>query len=144
MRIALSESFVSAMSALDRPSARRVVAFLGKLVGEADSAAIHVETLREAADKADRSLRVTGDLRAIGHMTGDELVLVFVGEHDHAYRWARDHCVTCHPATREIEIAGPGEASGAHGECWRGSYHALESDRDLCRILDEAGIEHGL
>ena len=126
MRVAVSDSFVDAMSTLDPTSARRVMAFLGKVVREPDSTSIHLETLHEAADKADRSLRVTGELRAIGHLVGDALVLVFVGEHDRAYRWARDHCVTCHPATHEVEIGPVGGTEDATATSRREHYRPVE------------------
>ena len=112
-QIALANSFVAALAGLDASSTKRTVAFLDKLVRQPDWASMHVEIVRDARDRAIRSLRITNDLRAIAHVEGDRLLLLYVDEHDNAYRWARDRCVKCHPTTGELQVfASPGAAEG--------------------------------
>lgn len=111
-QFAMADSFVDAFAALDAASTKRVAAFLGKLVREPDARSLHPEIVRDAPDRSIRSLRVTDDLRAIARIAEDTLLLLFVGEHDRAYRWARDHCVECHPVTGELQlVAAPEPAS---------------------------------
>ena len=62
---------------------------------------------------------MTRDLRAIGHIDGDEIVLLYVGQHDDAYAWAGKRCIECHPVTGEMQIVeDPAEAEqklASHG-----------------------------
>ncbi len=76
------------------------------------------------------SVRVSRDIRIIVHRQGENMVLCYVGHHDHAYRWAQRRKLEIHPMTgaaqlvevretvREIEVrryvdAGPGEPETA-------------------------------
>jgi hypothetical protein len=104
LRIAMANSFVDALAGLDPADTKRTAAFLEKLLREPDSSALHMEPVREASDRSIRSLRVTDGLRAIAHTDADRLLLLYVGQHDHAYRWARNHCVECHPVTGELQV----------------------------------------
>jgi hypothetical protein len=63
-----------------------------------------MELVHDASDRSIRSLRVTNDLRAIAHVETGQLLLLYVDQHDKAYRWARDHCVECHPVTGELQV----------------------------------------
>ena len=110
-QIALANSFLNALAHLDAIDTKRTAAFLDKLVRESDWGSMHPERVRESHDRAVHSLRVTSDLRAIAHVEGDRLLLLYVDHHDDAYRWARDRCVECHPVTRELQVVASSEVA---------------------------------
>jgi len=136
LQIALANSFITALAGLDASSTKRTASFLDKLIREPDSSNMRPEIVHDAHDRSIRSLRVTNDLRAIVHVGGDQLLLLYVDEHDNAYRWARDRCLECHPVTGELRVVAEQSAAGAHCK--------VDDGRELCRLLDSAGIEHGL
>lgn len=135
-QIALANSFIAALAGLDASGTKRTASFLDKLVREPDAPSMRSEIVHDAHDRSIRSLRVTNDLRAIVHVGGDRLLLLYVDEHDNAYRWARDRCMDCHPVTGELRVVA--EQGAADSNC------AVNDGRELCRLLDSAGIEHGL
>jgi mRNA-degrading endonuclease RelE of RelBE toxin-antitoxin system len=139
-RIALTDSFLEALAALDAADAKRVATFIDKLLHAPEASSLKPEIVHDAADRTVRSLRVTHDLRAIGHVDGKTVLLLHVARHDRAYAWARGRCITCHARTRELWLVS--EADGAKGE--RLVPHACATSGDLCRLLERFGIEHGL
>jgi hypothetical protein len=144
LQIALTHTFVSAMAGLEPAATKRVAAFLDKLLRDPRAASLHAELVHSAPDRDVRSLRVTGELRAIARLVGDELLLLFVGHHDEAYSWAAEHCYGCEPPGGGNRIgvhSVPPAAAVPTAPAWM---CALENERDLCRALDSAGIDHGL
>ena len=115
----MTDSFIEALTELAPGDGKRVAAFLDKLVHAPDAAGLRPEIVHEAGDRTIRSLKVTHDLRAIGHIDGDEIVLLYVGQHDDAYAWASKRCIECHPVTGEMQIVeDPAEAEqklASHG-----------------------------
>ena len=115
----MTDSFIEALTDLSPAEGKRVAAFLDKLVHAPDAAGLRPEIVHEAGDRTIRSLKVTHDLRAIGHIDGDEIVLLYVGQHDDAYAWAGKRCIECHPVTGEMQIVeDPAEAEqklASHG-----------------------------
>lgn len=104
VRISLADSFLHALARLSAGDVKRVVAFLDKLVHQPDAAGLRPEAVHDAADRAVRSFKVTHDLRAIAHVEGDRLLLLWVARHDQAYVWAREHCLDCDPLKSEIDL----------------------------------------
>lgn len=104
MRISISDSFLDAMRALAPSDARRASAFAEKLVLAPEAAGLHPEIVHDAHDRAVRSFRVTQDMRAIAHLLGERVVLLFVGRHDAAYAWARGHCIECLVAGEDLRV----------------------------------------
>ncbi len=102
--LTLSHSFVEALASLAPSEGRRATAFLDKLLHSPDALGLHSEIVHDAVDRSIRSFRVTHDLRAIAHVEGAAVTLLYVDQHDAAYRWARNYCVECHPVTGEIRI----------------------------------------
>ncbi|MBI5231625.1 MAG: hypothetical protein HY876_05625 [Coriobacteriales bacterium] len=112
-RVAMSESFIDALAALDSGDAKRTASFLEKMTHAENVSAFRPEKVHSSPDRTIRSLRVTKDLRAIAHVSGDEWLLLYVARHDVAYAWARDKCVMCHPVTGELQVvADPHRAEG--------------------------------
>ncbi len=102
----MTDSFIEALTELSPGDGKRVAAFLDKLLHAPDAAGLRPEIVHDAGDRTIRSLKVTHDLRAIGHIDGDEIVLLYVDRHDSAYEWARNRCIECHPVTGELQIVG--------------------------------------
>lgn len=148
MRIALSESFFESSRALDRADARRVSAFLGKLVSEPEARGFHEEIVRDAHDRSVRALHVSRDLRAIGRVQGDVLALVYVGAHDRAYQWTRGRCIECRAdgATVLVSVAPGGVGSQADASPDLGAAAAETPARLLGSAEELDGVlgEHGL
>ncbi len=115
----MTDSFIEALTDLSPGDGKRVAAFLDKLVHAPDAAGLRPEIVHDAGDRTIRSLKVTHDLRAIGHIDSDEIVLLYVGQHDEAYAWASKRCIECHPVTGEMQIVeDPAEAEqrlASHG-----------------------------
>jgi len=107
----MTDSFVESLAALSPSDGKRAAAFLDKLLHASDASGMRPEIVHDAGDRAIRSLKVTHDLRAIAHIEGDAVVLLYVDRHDPAYAWARNRCIECHPVTGELQIvADPDEA----------------------------------
>lgn len=140
LRIALTDTFLDALKALDPMDSRRTAAFIDKLLRAPEAASLRPEIVHDAADRTVRSLRVTHDLRAIAHMDGNLVLLLFVARHDRAYAWARDRCVTCHAESRELWLVGGSESPSGR----RLAPHVCATAGDLCKLLERVGIEHGL
>lgn len=104
VQLALTDTFVEALASLAPSEGKRATAFLDKIIHSADAPSLRPEIVHDAKSRAIRSFRVTHDLRAIGHVAGDELTLVYVGQHDEAYRWASKHCVDCDPHSGKVTV----------------------------------------
>jgi len=144
MKAAMTAQFLSAMADMDGADARRVAAFLDRLIRDpAGSPA--AEIVHDAGDRSVRAMRVTRDLRAIVCLEEDRVVLLHVAHHDDAFRWAREHCVRCGPDgdalevlsldVKRVEPPAPPEAP-PRVEC------IVEDGASLCEVLDARGIPH--
>lgn len=135
--ILIADSFLDALTALDGGDRRRAVAFLEKLLQAPDAAGMRPEIVHDAADRAIRSFKVTHDLRAIAHVDGETLLLLFVSRHDRAYAWARDRCIECHPLTGERRLVLRG--GDPQGEPV--AIHPCADDGHLCGLLGSRRID---
>jgi hypothetical protein len=90
MKVVIDRRFFESGSELG-PHGERVLAFVGRLLADVGRGGAHYERIERAADAHFVSLRVSSDLRAIALESGSELVLLWVGHHDDAYRWAHQH-----------------------------------------------------
>jgi len=142
-QIALAQSFVDALARLDSVDTKRTAAFLDKLIEEPDANGLHLETVHGANDRSVRSMRVTVDLRAIAQRLGGQLLLLFVGQHDDAYSWARAHCIGCESGADRPAIAILADHSAAVQPAYAAQC-TVQNGRELCRALENAGIDHGL
>jgi hypothetical protein len=143
--LAIAETFLDALGDLDRTDAKRAAAFVDKLLRAPEAASLKPEIVHDAADRSVRSFRVTQDLRAIAHLEGDRVLLLFVARHDRAYAWARDRCIECHPVTGKLYLVST--AAGTRATDAGGvplTMHACVSTEQLCQLLNAAGIEHDL
>jgi mRNA-degrading endonuclease RelE of RelBE toxin-antitoxin system len=148
-RISMTEEFVSSLARLDGADAKRVAAFLDKVVREPDTSGLHTEMVHDAGDRGIRSMRVTQDLRAILCVEPDRIVLLHVAHHDAAYAWAREHCIVCDPMDDSLEVvrveAKPAPAAGGPPAAPPGRITCTVDDTgSLCEVLDAHGVPHEL
>ena len=144
-RISITDSLLEALAELDPADAKRVALFLNKLVHAPQAASLRPEIVHDAADRAVRSFKVTHDLRAIARVGDEGTALLFVARHDRAYAWARDRCIDCHPDTGELVLRpAPGAPDAQTVGERRLQVTPCSTTSDLCRLLAEYGIEHGL
>jgi hypothetical protein len=115
-RVVIDRRFFAAARGLGS-HADRAFAFLERLVADPAREGANIERIEHSADSKLVSLRVSDELRAIGLESGPELVLLFVGHHDDAYRWARTHR-TLHGANglSVVQIPEEGVEGFAAGE----------------------------
>ena len=57
-----------------------------------------------ARDKNFWSVRVSRDIRLIGHRTAESLLMCYAGHHDDAYRWAERRKIEVHPKTGAAQL----------------------------------------
>lgn len=135
--IEITEEFADSLDELDPSDAKRVAAFLGKLVLAPDAASLRPEIVHDAADRSIRSFKVTHDLRALARFDGDRVGLLFVARHDRAYARARDACFGCRPQAPVIGVVSASDDPAP--QAW-----LCSSVADLCRVLTARGIVHDL
>ncbi len=136
--VTVTDSFLKSAADLDRIDAKRVSAFLGKLLTEPTASGLRAEIVRDAHDRTIKSYRVSRELRAVAQVQGRDATFLFVGPHEKAYTWATTHCVECQLGKHSVRLAeepGPGQTL-RQWEC---------VDRDqLCDLLDTHGVAHEL
>jgi hypothetical protein len=145
MRLAMTEQFIGALASLEGADAKRVAAFLDRIVRQPADAPIATEIVHDAGDRTVRSMRVTRELRAIVCIEADRVVLLYVAHHDAAYAWARDHCVRCHPLDGALEVVTIDTAPTARPAAAPGRVECIVDDTaSLCEVLDSRGVAHEL
>jgi hypothetical protein len=98
---------------------------LGRLANEAQKAAklaafdlqanpghpgLQLHRVERARDPGFWTARASRDLRLVLHRRGEDTLLLWVGHHDEAYRWAEARRIEAHPATGAVQIVEVREA----------------------------------
>ncbi len=136
--VTVADSFLEAARSLDHEDAKRVAAFVGKLLAEPTAAGLRPEIVRDAHDRSVRSYRVSRELRAVGRVDGADTTFLYVGPHEKAYAWARSHCIDCHLDGHSVRLAGSDEPGQRLRE-----WACVDRDQ-LCDVLDAHGVAHDL
>ncbi len=136
--ITVTDSFLESATDLQRNDAKRVSAFLGKLLTEPTAAGLRPEIVQDAHDRTIRSYRVSRELRAVARVEGRDATFLYVGPHEKAYVWARTHCVECQLGRHSVRLVD----DSARGRELR-EWECLDHDQ-LCDLLDEHGVAHEL
>lgn len=90
MRLFLSETFFEKMIVLPKSIQQKVLVFQQKFRANVASSAIHLEPIFKYKDNALRSARIDDGYRTIiGVLGNDNYTLLYVDQHDEAYRWAK-------------------------------------------------------
>ena len=145
MKISISDSFLDATRALEPVDARRASAFAEKLVVTPEASSLHPEIVHDAHNRTVRSFRVTQDMRAIAHLEGGRLLLLYVARHDAAYAWARGHCIECVMTDMEVRVRLTRVAADGTQEREPFSDACacdVETVEELRAVFDEYGIAH--
>ncbi len=106
LRVAISDDFLEGLNALPRNTTKKVQKFIRQFRSNPTSSAHNYEKINNATDPNMRSVRIDGSYRAIvlKPEQGNIYVLLWVDNHDEAYRWAeRKRCVV-HPDTGSLQL----------------------------------------
>ena len=139
VKVALSDDFLRAFSAIPRDRQQSVVKFMATFRQNPMSPGINYEKINDASDPRMRSVRIGIDYRGIilKPDTGDVYCLLWVDKHDDAYDWARRHKVAIHPEVGTIQVL---EASHREFIVSEGDHAAPDDlfvslkDRELLRL----------
>lgn len=102
--VSVAKTFTRSAGNLAATDRARVFDFMSKFLDNPASPGLHVERVQRAASSDVWSARITGDLRAIYHKQGDQLTLLYAGQHDESYDWARRRRLEHHPVTGTLQI----------------------------------------
>ena len=119
MQFRIAASFTDSLAKLtgEEQKAAKTTAFDLQMDPSAPGMSFH--RVDRARDRNFWSVRVSRDIRLIVHRTASSVMLVYVGHHDDAYRWAERRGIERHPKTgaaqiveiretvREIEVPRP-------------------------------------
>ncbi len=119
MEFRIAATFTDSLAKLtgDEQKAAKTTAFDVQIDPSAPGLSFH--RVDRARDRNFWSVRVNRDIRLIVHRTESSVMLVYVGHHDDAYRWAERRRIERHPRTgaaqiveiretvREVEIPRP-------------------------------------
>ena len=139
-KIAMSESFLTALAHVPRPIQKKVREFTTKFRANPTAAAINYEALHGMRDPKVRTVRIDQQYRAVvvHPPSGDLYLLVWVDNHDEAMAWAKDKVFDVHGTTGAIQVvdmrfvdAQPAAAPPTPGPT--GLFAGL-SDDDLARV----------
>ena len=91
MRLFLSETFFDAVFKLPKKIQDKVVAFQRKFREDNTSAGIHLEPIAQFKNSTLRTARVDDNYRVVvGVLDGENYSLLYVGDHEDAYRWGKN------------------------------------------------------
>lgn len=118
MRLFLADTFMDAMLKLPKKIQDKVVAFQSKFRENYASNGIHFEPIAQFKDSSLRTARIDDNYRAVvGVIDGDNFSLLYVADHEKAYRWGmnkrfawNDNTQACQVVTlleRTEEVAVP-------------------------------------
>lgn len=100
----LADSFTASLAKLSNDEQKQAKLTAYDLQVSPDRPGLSMHRVDKSRDKNFWSVRVSGDIRIIVHKTGDSLMLVHVGHHDDAYKWAERRVIDEHPTTGAIQI----------------------------------------
>lgn len=104
MPVALSHSLASVVRQLSASDALRVWTFLDKLWENPAHPSLSMERIDKAKSENLWSGRISGGLRAVLHKDGDLWTVLYAGQHDEAYSWARIRTVERHVKTGALQV----------------------------------------
>ena len=104
MEFRIADTFTDSLGKLtgDEQKATKTTAFDLQIDPAAPGLSFH--KLDRARDKNFWSVRINRDLRLIVHRTASSVMLIYVGHHDAAYRWAERRRIERHPKTGAAQI----------------------------------------
>src|ERR1035438_2956367 len=105
MTIALSKDFLLAFSNVQKSHQKKVREFFERFQVHPESDGINYEPIQSARDKNFYSVRIDQSYRAvIAKPDPNVFVLMWVDQHDAAYRWAERKRLEVNPATGAVQV----------------------------------------
>ncbi len=102
--VSVAKTFSKSAGSLASNDRARVLDFLTKFLENPANPGLSVERVQDAMSVDIWSARITGSLRAIYHKDGQQLTLLYAGQHDDAYDWAGRRRLEHHPVTGTLQI----------------------------------------
>lgn len=104
--MAVADDFLTAYSRLPKQIQKAAREFTKKFRKNPKSPGSHYEPIANVREPRLKSVRVTQGYRAIvlAPDSGDVFVLLWIDNHDEAYRWAMDKRVEVHPTTGSLQL----------------------------------------
>ncbi|WP_341313499.1 UvrD-helicase domain-containing protein [Paraburkholderia sp. IMGN_8] len=105
-KVALSSEFLAQLAKLPSSIHTKVLKWAIGFQTNPTSSGTNYENIKGARDPNLKSVRVDGDWRGIVFKpsSGDVYVLLYVGPHDEAYRWAENRKLTINPITGAMQL----------------------------------------
>lgn len=105
-KVALSSEFLAQLSKLPSSIHTKVLKWAIGFQTNPTSSGTNYENIKGARDPNLKSVRVDGDWRGIVFKpsSGDVYVLLYVGPHDEAYRWAENRKLAINPVTGAMQL----------------------------------------
>lgn len=104
LRVSYDVGCIRSLKKLPPKISNGFLEMMARLMTDPTRAGANFETVQGARDKGIKSIRIDQGYRAIGYMSGRDLLLLHVNEHDKAYRWAENRHVRVDPNTNRIRI----------------------------------------
>lgn len=104
LRISYDVGCIRSLKKLPPKISNGFLEMMARLMTDPARAGANFETVQGARDKGIKSIRIDDGYRAIGYISGRDLLLLHVNEHDKAYRWAENRHVRVDPNTNRIRI----------------------------------------
>lgn len=105
MRLFLADSCLDQLIKLPKTVQQKVIEFQRKFRQDSTLASIHLEPIIDFKDNALRTARINDGYRAvIGVIGNDNFSLVYVDQHDNAYRWAKNKKFVWNTLTQSCQL----------------------------------------
>lgn len=104
MTTILADSFTSSLAKLSNDEQKQAKLTAFDLQMNPDQPGLQFHRIDKSKDPNFWSVRVNRDLRIVVHKTGESVMLVHVGHHDDAYKWAERRRIETHPKTGAVQI----------------------------------------
>lgn len=105
-KVALAQEFLANLAKLPNTIQNKILKWAIKFQADPRSPGINYENINAARDANLKSVRIDQDWRGIVFKpaSGDVYVLLYVGHHDDAYRWAENKKLAINPITGAMQI----------------------------------------
>ena len=104
MKFLLADTFQSALAKLSNDEQKAVKLTVFDLQQDPSNPGLNFHRIDNSKDPNFWSVRVNQDIRLIIHKTKSSFLIVYVGHHDDAYKWAERRRIDTHPRTGAAQI----------------------------------------
>lgn len=104
MTMALADTFLSSLISLGKGEQKSATEFVDKFQRNPAHPGISLERITQTKSDNLWSARITQGLRAVLHKEGDVWSVLYIGQHDDAYDWAKRRSVERNPRTGSLQV----------------------------------------